>query len=202
MRRAENLEEHRFVRADPFWRRQTACGPPTPFTGHVLLFHEHEHTREQALEQMEDVRDGLARMAHRWEERAVEDHLPLDPALGREERGRMLRQLQVELRHTRNPAGRTEWRRAFDREEDTRSDRLLSPSVFSNKLVLENEQPRVSACVQRAERVGARERDTGPFGPFVHLLDVGRKHDLRGAAHGRGGSGGLCALEEGTCLLE
>lgn len=90
---------------------------------------------------MKDVADWLARVAHSREQRTVEDHLPLDSALGREEGGRVQRELQGEWRCARQAAGRAKRGRALDGEQHARVRSLLSPAMVANELVLERVEP-------------------------------------------------------------
>lgn len=71
----------------PFDGRQSTYGPVHALAGYLLLLDEHDHACEQALEEVQKVRDGRHRMSESREERGVKDHLPLNASFAREERG-------------------------------------------------------------------------------------------------------------------
>ena len=85
MRRTKDVDECRFRTSDPFHRWQATDSSIHPLARDLLFFDEDDHASEEALEEVEKVRDGRNGMSKPWEERGVEHHLPLDASLAREE---------------------------------------------------------------------------------------------------------------------
>ena len=146
-------------------------------------------------------------MAESGECRTVKDHFPLDPTLGREERGGVYRNLDAHGGGARETVGRLERTGAFDGEKHARvwgGD--IAPTVLFDEVGLEPEEPAVGTGIGCAEGICAGERDAGPGGPVVHSLYAARETDDggRGVGHGGGGergrwgrgSGGRRVLED------
>jgi len=117
VRGSEDLDKRRLVSMDPLDGWQRSDGPLHAPARRRLFFDEDEHAGEETLEEVEEVADGGDGMAHAREERAVEDHLPLDASLPREERGGVRRNLEAHIGTAGETSGRTVRGGTFDVKE-------------------------------------------------------------------------------------
>ncbi len=62
----------------------------------MLLEDERNHSWKETLQQVEDIGNGRTDLANGLEYVTVEDHLPLDASVGREEGAGMDRELELE----------------------------------------------------------------------------------------------------------
>lgn len=93
MRVPEDLEKSSLISVDPLDRRQTT-GRGIHSLWELFLVDEGDKAGEEALDEVEDVADGLDDESLGCEHVTMEDHLPLDAPLGREERGSVHWKLQ------------------------------------------------------------------------------------------------------------
>lgn len=96
MRTPKDLEKGRLIGIDPLDGRQTTGGGIGSLW-ELFFVDEGDKAGEETLDEVQDVADGLDDEPLGCEHVAMEDHLPLDASLWREERGGVHRKLQLQF---------------------------------------------------------------------------------------------------------
>lgn len=94
MRTPKDFKKSSLVSIDPLDRRQTTGRGIRPLW-ELFFVDEGDKAGEETLDKVQDVADGLDDESLGCEHVAMEDHLPLDASLGREERGSVHWELQL-----------------------------------------------------------------------------------------------------------
>lgn len=136
MRTAKDLKKSGLVGVDPLDRRQTTGRGIRPLW-ELFLVDEGDKAGEETLDEVQNVADRLDDESLGCEHVAMEDHLPLDASLGREERGGVHWELQIQFWAEREAARGAPRGRGFDGEEHARVGRLrFLPAVLLYELGL------------------------------------------------------------------
>ena len=136
MRRPKDLGQTGLILRDPVRGGQGSGGFVVAFARDVLLSDDDDHAGEETLEDVEDIAHGSV-VAEGGECRAVKNHLPLNPPLGREEGGCMDGNLDAQGGGAGQAVRGFEGARALDAEEHAGVDGGdIAPAVLVDEVGL------------------------------------------------------------------